>query len=109
MRPAEPPAPTQESKANPARVRRVLFRVAIATVLYAIIVVIRPTVWRQGLFFLGGAWSGLISWENRRYWQLTIPQIQQRVKQGRLRSSVSEKVLALGAVCMFIYGIGGFF
>jgi hypothetical protein len=92
-----------------ARVRRVLYRAAIATVLYAVIVVIWPRAWRQGLFFLEGAWSGLISWENRGHWRLTIPQIHEQLKRGRVRTSVSEKVLAVGALGLFIYGMGGFF
>jgi hypothetical protein len=109
MSPIQPPSSAENSKPDPARVRRILFRAAIATVLYAIIVVIWPRVWRQGLFFLGGAWSGLISWENRGHWRLKIPQIHEQLKQGRVRTSVSEKVLAVGALCLFIYGIAGFF
>jgi hypothetical protein len=111
MSPIPPPALVNGSKPDPARMRRVLFRAMIATMLYGASVMIWPRLWRHDLIWLGGTWSLLIliSGDGRRYWRLTIPQIHEHVKQGRLRVSLGEKVLGLAAFCLTIYGIGDYF
>jgi hypothetical protein len=97
--------------ADTARMRRILFLAAIATVVYAVIVMVWPQHWRHDLIYLGGVWSLilLIFGEGRTYWRLSIPQIHEQAKQRRLRISLGETLLALAGFCLMIYGIGDYF
>jgi hypothetical protein len=94
---------------DPARTRRILFLAAIATVVYAVIVMAWPNVWRRGLIYLGGIWSLLLLIFGERHWQLTIRQVHERVKQRQLRASRGEALLGLAAFGLVIYGIGDYF
>ena len=95
--------------ADTARMRRILFLAAIATIVYAVIVTIWPQHWRHNLIYLGGTWSLFLLIFGERHWQLTIRQVHERVKQGRLRVSRGETLLGFAAFGLLIYGIGDYF
>ena len=92
-----------------ARMQRILFIAAIATVVYAVVVMVWPLFWRHGLIYLGGSWSLLLLIFGERHWQLTIRQVHEQVKQGRLRANRGEVLLQVAALGLVIYGIGDYF
>jgi hypothetical protein len=67
--------------ADAARMRRILFLPAIATIVYAAIVSVWPQHWRRDLIHLGGVWALILLVFGERHWQLTIRQVHERVKQ----------------------------
>jgi hypothetical protein len=91
------------------RMRRILLLAAIATVVYAVTVMVWPVSWRHSLIYLGGSWSLLLLIFGERHWQLTIRQVHEQVKKGRLRASREEMLLQVVALGLMIYGIGDYF
>jgi hypothetical protein len=111
MNPSAPPTLRKEAISDSARLRRILFRAMIATLFYAVIVVVWPRLWRRGLQDLGGVWLLLIviygGWP--RLWRSTLPQIYEQAKMGNLRIGFGQRLLALAAICLITYGMAGNF
>jgi len=91
------------------RMRRILLLAAIATVVYAVTVMVWPLTWRHSLIYLGGSWSLLLLIFGERHWQLPIRERHDLIKKGRLRASREEMLLQVAALGLMIYGIGDYF